>query len=257
MSELQESSSPENQHTNPSLSSKGILLWQERLLPLMVRIIVGLTVFFFLASLGQLVYLHWNIQHGPKPDDQIVSKILPIAVNTEFEKKFQAAPFRAAITLELHALERRYHQVNAVLMTSIWIRYLSFVTGMILAMVGAVFILGKLQGPMSELEAKSSITEFSFKSASPGIILAGLGVILILSTIITQHTINVQDSPLYTRQWFIPSDIANPTPTTTPIPTSTPTSSRTRPTFDLSETSTQTPQVTLSPSPTPDRGIKP
>ena len=35
--------------------------WQRRLLPLMVRMVVGLALFFFAATLGQLVYLHLEL----------------------------------------------------------------------------------------------------------------------------------------------------------------------------------------------------
>ena len=39
--------------------------WQSRALPMMTRMLVGLTIFFFFISLLQLSYLHWNIQHSP------------------------------------------------------------------------------------------------------------------------------------------------------------------------------------------------
>src|SRR4051812_14321466 len=42
--------------------------WQVRLLPLMSRMIVGLTIFFFAASLGQLIYLDRTIERVPAVD---------------------------------------------------------------------------------------------------------------------------------------------------------------------------------------------
>ncbi|NIN68296.1 MAG: hypothetical protein GTO63_27030, partial [Anaerolineae bacterium] len=40
--------------------------WQERLLPLMSHMVVGLTLFFFVASFAQLAYLHWSISRSPQ-----------------------------------------------------------------------------------------------------------------------------------------------------------------------------------------------
>ena len=39
--------------------------WQRRLLPVMVRMLAGLTIFFFLASFVQLFYLHSRIEKAP------------------------------------------------------------------------------------------------------------------------------------------------------------------------------------------------
>ena len=44
----------------------GVSTWQVRLLPLMARMLIGLTVFFFLASFGQLFYLQRH-DGGPRP----------------------------------------------------------------------------------------------------------------------------------------------------------------------------------------------
>jgi hypothetical protein len=74
---------------------------------------------------------------------------------------------------------------------------MGFVTGMILALVGAVFILGKLRESSSEFEAQTDVMVLSLKSASPGIILAALGVGLMLTTIVTHHEISVTDVPVY------------------------------------------------------------
>ena len=45
---------------------KDHLQWQKSLLPLMSRTIIILSIFFFLASLAQLIYLHQTIANSPK-----------------------------------------------------------------------------------------------------------------------------------------------------------------------------------------------
>jgi hypothetical protein len=171
--------------------------WQDRMLPLMQRMIIGLTLFFFLASFAQLYFLHQSIGQAPRID---LSSILPnstIAQDSEQSMSVDAVHSRALLLLEANALERRHHQANVLLMSRVWVRYLGFVTGMILALVGAVFILGKLREPASEINAEGKLVSIAVRSASPGIVLAFLGVTLMLATIVTHHEIQVRDVPVF------------------------------------------------------------
>jgi len=155
----------------------------------MVHMLVGLTVFFFVATLGQLVYLHTSILKAPVLNDSLLH--LPDGTNLE------ASRLRAQVLLESNAIARRYHQANVLLMSRVWTGYLGFVTGMILALVGAVFILGKLQEGTSEVGGRMHGAEASLKTASPGLVLAFLGVVLMIITIVTHHEIETRDSPIY------------------------------------------------------------
>jgi hypothetical protein len=94
-------------------------------------------------------------------------------------------------------VQQRYHQANVILMARIWTTYLGFVTGMILAVVGAAFILGKLREQASEISGKAENWQVSIASTSPGLIMVVLGSALMLVTIMTHHQINVTDRPLY------------------------------------------------------------
>jgi hypothetical protein len=163
--------------------------------------VVGLTVFFFLASCVQLIYLHWNIVHAPRLDVRELLSLLESNRALQFDDVLHASKIRAQVMLEANALERRYHQANVLLMSRVWTRYLGFVTGMILALVGVTFILGRLQAPTTNLQARAESAQLSVKSASPGIILAVLGVFLMIATIITHHEIGVTDTAIYTGRW--------------------------------------------------------
>lgn len=172
--------------------------WQEKMLPLISGMIIGLTVFFFLASLVQLFYLHMSIEKAPK--QEITESFAGLVEGQEqftFDNKLAIARFKSLMLLEANALARRHHQANVLLMSRVWTRYLGFVTGMILALVGAIFILGHLREPDSEISAKTQSGTVTFKSASPGIFLALLGVTLMLTTIVTHHEISVTDVPVY------------------------------------------------------------
>lgn len=166
--------------------------WQLRLLPLMSRMIVGLTIFFFAATMVQLYYLDTRIERVPQPD------LARLGIAPDTARAAQPTPeLRLLASLDLALLERRYHQANVFLMGRLWTSYLGFVTGMILALVGAVFILGKLREDPTEATAKGAFAEGTLRTSSPGIVLAALGVVLMITTIVTNHPIQTADSPVY------------------------------------------------------------
>jgi hypothetical protein len=178
--------------------------WSQRLLPLMSRMLVGLTVFFFLVTAAQLLYLHWEISQPPAGDFAASTSMLERVQQASGEAlSLPAAAIATQTALERNAIERRYHQANVSLMSRVWTRYLGFATGMVLAMVGAVFILGRLQTAVSDVSASAAGSEISLKSESPGLILAGLGVLLMIVTILTHNEIDVKDSAIYAAGWSI------------------------------------------------------
>jgi hypothetical protein len=171
--------------------------WQEKLLPFMVRMVLGLTLFFFIASCAQLVYLHWTIKNGPELDLRPSSASFSATANVAEPQSLAAAQLQAMVDLEAYSLRRHTHYANVLLMARIWTRYLGFVTGMILALVGAVFILGKLQVAAADVNARVQMAELSIKSSSPGLILASLGVSLMFATIVTHQQIETTDTAVY------------------------------------------------------------
>jgi len=179
--------------------------WQKRLLPFMVGMIVLLTLFFLVASFYQLYYLHQRIEHCPQLNLEPALSVLDTeGFDLTQMDKLELARWKTLSTLEGYTLERRYHQANVLLMSRIWKKYLGFVTGMILALVGAAFILGKLREPTSTLGAETGIWKFSLTTASPGLLLALLGTILMITTIVTHKQIEVKDRPTYVHLWMAP-----------------------------------------------------
>ncbi|MBI5305098.1 MAG: hypothetical protein HY868_23400 [Chloroflexi bacterium] len=188
--------------------------WQERLLPTMTGILVGLTIFFFVTTFIQLAYLNWNILQIPDIELRSPGSASPIQESMSTEEQMAARKLEYLTTLEAYVVVRRYHQAGVSLISNLWLRYLGFTTGMILALVGASFILGKLQEPLSEIAGKWSAMDFSLKSASPGIILAVLGVILMFATIVDRDEVAVQDARIYLTS---PDLVSAPNPSAIPI----------------------------------------
>jgi hypothetical protein len=185
--------------------------WQHRLLPFMTGIILTLGLFFFAATLYQLYELNIKIKEAPKLQNK---ELLDAAENRAplIEKQW-----RSLVMLESHVLQQRYHQANVLLMARIWVRYLGFVTGMMLSLIGAAFILGKLREPSTELtlgsEGQGQAIPGSLKvqlvSQSPGIVLVTLGTVLMLVTIMVRHPIEVNDKPVYTSVTAIGTGLVN------------------------------------------------
>ena len=165
-------------------------MWQRRLLPFMVLMIVGLAIFFVVATYRQLNRLNEQINQSNKPDLDSVLNSKPSDVD------IQDAHWRALVILEANALEKRYHQANVLLMSRVWIRYLGFLTGMIIALIGATFVLGKLR-ESATFNADGSLWKFAMTTASPGLILALLGTILMVTAMVTNPAIKVGDGRTY------------------------------------------------------------
>jgi hypothetical protein len=184
-------------YVQPEVQSRAAVVAQvsrERLAPLMIGAVVTLAAFFFVASFMQLMYLRQSIERKPALDAAAILGDQQSAWQQELP-----AELKALAILEAGALDRRYHQANVLLMSRVWARYLGFVTGMILALVGAVFILGKLREESSELSAQGVGGGLRMRSTSPGLVLATLGVALMAMTIVTHFEITTTDSPIYLR----------------------------------------------------------
>ncbi len=171
--------------------------WQKNMLPFMSRFIIVLSGFFFLASLVQLFYLHNVIQDKPQFNIQQTLAGLNFDSTKTHDEILEAARLKALVALEASSIDNQYHQAKVLLMARLWTSYIGFVTGMILAIVGAVFILGKLSEVSSELTARISGNEMTLKSASPGLILAVLGTCLMITTLVVNHKIETRQTAIY------------------------------------------------------------
>ena len=196
--------------------------WQRRLLPLMVGLLVTLTGFFIVASFLQLYYLQTRIEKAPLLDlgpamaslDEITQDMQNGKVPDQraFNSRLEQARWKTLAILEANVLQRRYHHAGVLLISRIWTRYLGFVTGTILAMVGAAFILGKLQEASSNLGAEGGLWKVSLTTASPGLVLAALGTALMLATLVTSMDLYVNDGPVYLRDPSVAAVEAPPPP---------------------------------------------
>lgn len=188
--------------------SPGLIRWQTRLLPLMSLLLIGLTVFFLGASVYQLYGLKTSIVSSPQPSlDKEMEALRPVQGDLT-ANTFDKTRLALLIRLEANVMERRYHQANTILLARVWTIYLGFLTGMILSLVGAAFILGKMRESSSQLDLSSHDWKAAMQSSSPGLVLAVLGAILMIVTVVARVEVKVEDRPLY-----ITDLVVLPTPT--------------------------------------------
>ena len=173
-------------------------MWQVKLLPVMVSILLVLTVFCCVANLYQVHVVQQHIQQAHEVDLGPSFASLKLSGSETASERLAFARWQSLATLESSALESRYHEAGLMLMTRIYIVFLGFTTGMVLALVGATFILGKLREPASTAGTEGAALKISFVSTSPGLMLAFFGVVLMLATIWARTEVSVTDKSLYT-----------------------------------------------------------
>ncbi len=170
--------------------------WQNRLLPLMASLLVLAALFFAVVSVVELRGLYERLEHRPSD--------LPARL-AEYEKSAGEQALRSLdyltlkvrATLEADALQRRYHQASATMLARLWTRQLGFITGMLLALVGAAFILGRLSEPATRLQLETQGAKGALETSSPGLVLAVLGAALMALTIWVPFEVETRDVNIY------------------------------------------------------------
>jgi hypothetical protein len=170
--------------------------WQNRMAPLMAGAVVVTAVFFAVVMLVRFSSIEATLQEPP-PAQLAVPWTRQGIEPTTWRDQQQLASTEANLGLERELIARRYRVASAMMSLRLWTRLMGFLTGMILAMVGAAFILGKLDAPESEIVGGASGTTLSVKSASPGIVMAVLGTILIGISLVMPVTADVRDTAVY------------------------------------------------------------
>lgn len=190
----------ENSNSNdPAINDARLYAWQNRLLPWMVLLPTLLISAFIILATVQVNRFNNYVY---KQDNSSVSNAIPspmaattdssLARNMEYIKWYTLAK------MEEESIQRRYDQGGVLLMSRIYTKYLGFFTGMILAIVGAVFIISKLKEDTSNVEGSiSEQVKLKVVSSSPGVIFGILGTVLMLGSVFQHNDITVKDMPLY------------------------------------------------------------
>lgn len=190
--------------------SKQLVAWQTRLLPFTISTLVALTVFACAANVYQVYIVQKHMTEVETDLDSLLKTEFAAPQNNS--ERLAIARWKTAVTLESSALHSRYHQANLLLITRVYIIFLGFTTGLVMAMVGAVFILSKLREGSSEARVDGSGWSAALTSSSPGLMLAFFGTLLMVVTIVAKVDIHVTDEPLYFSESLDTSNLLTPGP---------------------------------------------
>jgi len=171
---------------------RALAAWQRRLLPFMTRFLVVIAIAFFALTIYNGYEMRSFVSRGDA--QSIRDKLSSLAAG---DRRGAGLVEQSLLLLEAEAMDKRYQQASALLVSRIFTRQLTFITGMVLAFIGAVFILGKLSEAPTNAELGVEQLKAAITSSSPGLILAFFGTTLIALTIAIQPRIEVQDRPIY------------------------------------------------------------
>lgn len=172
--------------------------WQLKLLPLMTAMLVLVTLAFLILSFVEANVVRSEIRASPRLElAPALAQLNCNATTTTVSEHQDCARWQLLALLEAHTIQQRYHQANVALILRGSIKYLGFLTGMILSVIGAVFILGRLTEAASHLAAEGSFGKLSIETVSPGLILAVLGTVLMLVTVFVNPPTEVSDAAVY------------------------------------------------------------
>jgi hypothetical protein len=170
--------------------------WRNKLLPAMRGALVFMGVFFFVASFVQYHLLYQDLR-GMGPRSQAALEALANTLPQAEKTNFEVFRWKTLVLLEQDAMSMRHQHVNAALLLRTWTRYTGFLVGMVLALVGAFFILGRLKEEINRLSGDAGGLKFALVTSSPGVILTVLGTILMVVTLVVKVDFEVQDRPVY------------------------------------------------------------
>lgn len=185
--------------SSPTYEEKQVNQWQKKLLPWLIAMPTLLILLFVILATQQMQRFNAVIDQERV---SVIDALAPSPDNPElFEKltgNMDYIRWMSLARMEEKCLDSRYSQGGLLLVSRIFTKYLGFFTGMILAMVGSVFIIGKLQEKSTEMEAEvGNGIKGKLASSSPGIIFGVLGTVLMLSTILQHTEVGVTDTPLF------------------------------------------------------------
>ena len=173
---------------------RDVVRWQKRLLPFMSRFMVVLAIVFFALTAWDAYETRVYVKN------ESAATIRARIDETLQAQKGGAAldpMMRTLLLLEADALDKRYRQASALLLSRISTRQLAFITGMVLAFIGAVFIIGKLSEAATNVAVGATDWKAGITSSSPGLILAFMGTVLMGIALVVQTPVEVQDRPVY------------------------------------------------------------
>ncbi len=172
--------------------------WQETLSPWLLTFISVMTAFFLGASYLQFKGLAEHIGPATTSASAEAMEWAREASETDSGGDPEVMQTMILASMAADATAQRYGLAKVGLMSAVWLRYLGFVTGMIMALMGAAFLWGRVKDADggTEIEGETAIWKGSIHSASPGLLLAALGSLLMITAMLNNFDVAVEEGGL-------------------------------------------------------------
>jgi hypothetical protein len=169
-----------------------------------ILFVLGIPVFFLIlftiVSMFQLREINSRIEEG---QSQTVKEMIG-RINQRDSLSELYQQFLTLAVLEEESLGERYRQGHYSLVSRSFKQFLGFFTGIIMVIVGCVFVLLKLRENINASGSQGESLKFALITNSPGVVFGVVGAVLIGLTATTNDKITVRDSGLYlTREYLV------------------------------------------------------
>jgi len=172
--------------------------WQRKLLPFMMKALVGFALIFFASTFVIYANLTSKLRHDDRPISESIGQARALSPEAQF------ADWYVRATLEERAIAGRQRQYNAIVEGRLWTRLMGFLTGMVMVLAGSVFILGKLEAEFDG-NAKLPQGEGAVKTNSPGLVLVVAGTLLLCISLLVTVDVKSEDRLVYLPTFEQPS----------------------------------------------------
>ncbi|WP_372948962.1 hypothetical protein [Mariniphaga sp.] len=174
--------------------------WQNKLLPWFIIVPTVLISVFIILATRQVTQINKRMQ--TTQDTTFVNSLMDRG-DVKLSGDLEYYKWLVLVKMEQESFYRRYNQAELLLMSRIFTKYLGFFTGMILAIVGSVFIIGRIKEDTTDFEGSiSEKARFKLITSSPGIIFGIMGTALMMTTILHHRDIEVRDKALYLKSAY-------------------------------------------------------
>jgi hypothetical protein len=175
-----------------------IFKWQNKLLPWLIAAPSVLVLIFLYLATKQVNQFNEAINVKETPFAEKLLETKDSTIQKRLKSDIEYLKWTTLVKMEEEGVSKRYRQGGLLLLSRIFIKYLGFLTGMIIAIVGAVFIIGKLSEDESKIEGSAGEKiKLSIASSSPGIIFGILGTVLMVSCIWQHNEVAIQEQPMF------------------------------------------------------------
>lgn len=119
------------------------------------------------------------------------------ALIENFKSDRDAAPLLLHAALEIDTVAARNNRAASLLATRTWIRFLTTMSAAIIIVLGAAFVIGRINVEASKLEGEGAGFKATLATTSPGLVLVVVGAILLGSELVTQRELATNDGASY------------------------------------------------------------